>query len=112
MFPAQMSNELPPDLQRLGDALTNAAARTAAADRQRREARRRLAVTVAVGALAFTTLMPGALGPAHHDVRFAGLTGAQNVVPPACDHARGALVMLPMCTAAEAAVPHRPYAWR
>jgi hypothetical protein len=112
MFPAQMSNLLPPDLQRLGDELTSAAARTAAADRLRREGRRRLALTVAIGALAFTTLTPGALGPAHHDVRLAALP-QETFVPLGCDHARGARFTLPVCaTTAQARVSHRPYAWR
>lgn len=109
MFPAQMSNGLPPDLERLGDELTSAAARTAAADRLRREGRRRLAVTAAIGALAFATLTPAALGPAHRDVRLAVLP-AEGFAPPGCDHPRGARFALPACEAAM--VLRRPYAWR
>jgi hypothetical protein len=118
MFPAQMSNELPPDLRRLGDELTSAAARTAAAARLRREGRRRLAVTAAIGALAFATLTPAALGPAHHDVRLPALP-AEGFGPPGCDHPRGAHFTLPACESAvvfhrpyAAVALHRPYAWR
>jgi hypothetical protein len=114
MFPAQMSNDLPPDLQRLGDELTGAAARTAAAARLRREGRRRLAITATLGALVFATLTPAALGPAHRNVRLAGALPAAGFAPPGCDHPRGARFMLPACEAAiELPIQrHRPYAWR
>jgi hypothetical protein len=108
MFGAQMSN-LPPDLQRLGDELTGAAARAAAADRLRREGRRRLALTATIGALVFATLTPGALGPAHRDVHLSALPAAE-VAPPGCDQPRGARFSLPACPAGR--VLHRPYAWR
>jgi hypothetical protein len=118
MFPAQMSNELPPDLRRLGDELTSAAARTAAAARLRRQGRRRLAIAAALGALAFATLTPAALGPASHDVRLPVLP-AQTFGPRGCEHPRGARFTLPACESAmvfyrayAAAALHRPYAWR
>jgi hypothetical protein len=118
MFPAQMPNELPPDLRRLGDELAGAAARTAAAARLRRDARRRLAATAAIGALAFAALTPAALGPAHRDVRFPVLS-AEALGPPGCDHPRGAHFTLPACDSElvfhrpyAAAALHRPYAWR
>ena len=114
MFPAQMSNSLPPDLQRLGDELTGAAARTAAAARLRRDERRRLAITATLCALLFATLTPAALGPAHRDVRLAGALQAWEFARPGCDHPRGQGFMLPACEAATG-LPmqrHRPYAWR
>jgi hypothetical protein len=104
MFGAQMSN-LPPDLQRLGDELTGAAGRAAAADRVRREGRRRLALTASIGALVFATLTPGALGPAHRDLHATALPAAE-VAPRGCDQPRGARFTLPACPAGR--VLHRP----
>jgi hypothetical protein len=104
-----MRSDLPGDLQRLGDQLTGAAARAAAADRLRRRARRRLALTAAAGALVFATLTPGALGPAHRDVRLAALP-ADGFASPRCDQPRGARFTLPECE--DAMVLHRPYAAR
>jgi hypothetical protein len=109
-----MSNGLPPDLERLGDELTGAAARTAAAARLRREGRRRLAITATLGALVFATLTPAALGPAHRTVRLAGALPAAGFAAPGCDQPHGARFMLPACEAA-IELPmqrHRPYAWR
>ena len=108
-----MHGDLPPDLQRLGDQLTGAAARTAAAERLRREGRRRLAITATLGALVFATLTPAALGPAHREVRVAALP-AEGFAPPGCDQPRGARFMLPACEAVPVLTMqrHRPYAWR
>jgi hypothetical protein len=54
---------LPPDLDRLGDALTAAAQRKVSAA-ARRSARARLAIVGIAGALAAAVLVPGPLGPA------------------------------------------------
>jgi|GraSoiStandDraft_4_1057263.scaffolds.fasta_scaffold71175_3 hypothetical protein len=101
---------LPPDLDRLGDQLTRAAGDTLAARRLRTERRARVALAAAIGALAFGALTPADLG---HAVR--GLSGVPLVsatIPRGCEHLHGAGFMLPRCDAAQAAVPHRPYAWR
>lgn len=94
-----MHSDLPDDLQRLGDQLTGAAARAAAAERLRRRARRRLALTATTGALVFATLTPGALGPADRDVRLAAVP-ADGFASPRCDQPRGARFALPACDAA------------
>jgi hypothetical protein len=98
---------LPPDLDRLGDQL--AAAATGTRDKRRRHAelRRRLTVAGIAGAIAFAVLTPASLGPAIRD-----FTLAAAVVPPGCEHPRGSGFMLPRCESAQAARPHRPYAWR
>jgi hypothetical protein len=101
---------LPPDLDRLGDQLARAAGDTLAARRLRGERRRRVAIAVVCGALAFAALTPANLGQAVRDLTDAQLVSA--VIPRACEHARGDGYMLPRCAAAQAAVPHRPYAWR
>jgi hypothetical protein len=99
---------LPPDLDRLGDQLMAAAARTRDKRSRRGEQRRRLTVAGVVGAIAFAVLTPGELGPAIRDLTLANAT----VVPPGCELPRGSGFMLPRCKAARAARPHRPYAPR
>jgi hypothetical protein len=102
---------LPPDLDRLGDQLARAAAGTLAARRARRERRARIATAGVVGALAFATLTPAALGPAVRDItttRLASFTA----LPRGCEHLHGHAFLMERCDAAEAAVSHRPYAWR
>jgi hypothetical protein len=102
---------LPPDLDRLGDQLARGASDTLAARRARSERRRRVAVAVVGGALAFAALTPANLGQAVRNLTGAELVSAA-VVPRECEHARGTGFLLPRCAAAQAAVPHRPYAWR
>jgi hypothetical protein len=99
---------LPPDLDRLGVQLAAAAAHTRDKRRRRGEQRRRLAIAGVIGAIAFATLTPGALGPAMRDLTLANVI----VVPPGCETPRGAGFMLERCETAQAARPHRPYAWR
>jgi len=99
---------LPPDLDRLGDQLAAAAARTRDRRHRNAEQRRRFAVAGVVGALAFVALTPAPLGPALREFTLANVS----VVPPGCETPRGSGFMLPRCEAADAAVPHRPYAWR
>jgi|SRR5689334_11695733 len=99
---------LPPDLDRLGDQIAAAAARTRDRRGRRAEQRRRFATAGVVGALAFVALTPAPLGPALREFALANVS----VVPPGCETPRGSGFMLPRCEAADAAVPHRPYAWR
>jgi hypothetical protein len=101
---------LPPDLDRLGDQLARAATSTLAARRARREQRLRVALAGVIGALAFAALTPADLGRAVHAVGGFELVSA--TIPAGCEHARGGGYRLPRCAAADAAVPHRPYAWR
>jgi hypothetical protein len=109
---------LPPDLARLGDELTRAAARSLAARRHRRELLARGAATVVAGVLAIAALSPGALGPAQLAPRPVAS------VPPAlvagdvasgCDQGRGSRFGLPACghtapqaTPARTILPRRP----
>jgi hypothetical protein len=92
---------LPPDLLRLGDELADAAARTTGARRARR---RRFAVAVLAGALAFAVLTPDALEPAHRQLTVASTAGTYAIA--GCDHARGA----PLVGCEGPMVLHRPYA--
>jgi hypothetical protein len=101
---------LPPDLDRLGDQLARAAGNTLAARRARREQRLRVALAAVIGALAFAALTPANLGQAVHELGGVALVSA--TIPAGCEHAHGDGYMLPRCAAAQAAVPHRPYAWR
>lgn len=103
---------LPPDLERLGEQLAAAAGRTLADRRRRRERTWRLAIAGVVGALSFAALTPADLGPAIRVLAGTPIAAAGESYPPGCDHPRGAGFMLPRCEAADAAVSHRPYAWR
>ena len=93
---------LPPDLSRLGDDLTRAAARSLAARRHRRAFIARLAATVAAGVLAVAVLSPAALGPAQLS---PAPVGPSSVVPTlnydpvstSCDQGRGSHFGLPAC---------------
>jgi hypothetical protein len=102
---------MPPDLDRLGEQLASAAGRTLERRRRRSERRRRMATAGVVGAIAFTVLTPGQLGPAIRSL--AGVPLASTFERPWCEHPRGATFTLDeRCTPAKPAVPHRPYAWR
>ncbi|MDQ1514093.1 MAG: hypothetical protein QOC59_1935, partial [Microbacteriaceae bacterium] len=57
-----MTEPLPPDLSRLGDALARATERDAQARARRRDAARRLAATAAAAAMAVGVFLPGVLG--------------------------------------------------
>ena len=75
---------LPPELDRLGAALTHAAARR----RTRAERRRRLASSIAAGLLVFAAMAPAQLDRADQPfLRLAIGTSAQAAVP--CDQPRG-----------------------
>jgi len=74
---------LPPELDRLGSALTHAATR----HRDRRERRRRLAGGIAAGLLVFAAMTPTQLQPADTVVGFAITSSAQ--AAEMCDQPRG-----------------------
>jgi hypothetical protein len=59
-----MAPQLPPDLQRLGDTLTEATARAAVARRRPARLARRLAACLAAGMAVFAAMAPSSLGPA------------------------------------------------
>ena len=63
-----MAEPLPPDLERLGEALTHATARAAAIRRARRMFVARLAVCVAAAVMVFAATAPSRLG--HADLAF------------------------------------------
>ena len=92
---------LPDDLARLGDDLVAAATRNT----QRRERRRRFAVAVAVGGLAFAALTPSALGPAQRELTIVEASFA----PPGCDHPRGARFTMAACHQATVVRRTKPY---
>jgi hypothetical protein len=96
--------DLPPDLARLGDQLVAAAGRTT----RRRVRRRRFAVAVAAGALAFAALTPAGLGPAQRDLTF--VEAAARFAPPGCDQPRGARFTMPAACERASALPH-PKPW-
>jgi hypothetical protein len=101
---------MPPDLDRLGEQLATAAGRTLDRRRRRSERRRRIATAGIVGALAFAALTPAQLGPAIRTLSGASLAAVTE--RPWCEPPRGVNLRLERCTPAQAAVPHRPYAWR
>lgn len=84
-----MSEQLPPELSRLGDAITTAAQRRLEARRRRSALIGRMAATVTAAALAFAILLPGGLTdgqPPRGVLQLASST----YVPMACDQPRGA----------------------
>jgi hypothetical protein len=103
---------LPPDLSRIGDELTGAAARSLAARRHRRALVGRAAATAVAGVLALAILSPAALGPAQtrpQPLAQAGgvATFVDDGVTSSCDQGRGSRFGLPACgrTASSRAVP-------
>ena len=85
-----MSEPLPPELDRLGDALARAADRKASSRNHRRTVLARLAGSGAAAVLAFTALHPGALGTAARDGGLQLASSSVAYVPAACDQPRGA----------------------
>ena len=87
-----MPEPMPPELDRLGDALARAADRKVRTRRHRRDLLARLAGSGVAAVLAFTALHPGALGGADRGgsglLRMASTSVAY--VPAACDQPRGA----------------------
>src|SRR5690242_9567787 len=114
---------LPPDLSRLGDELTRAAARSLAARRHRRALLVRATLTIVAGILTIAVLAPAALGPAQfapgRDLGEASgprPTLVAESVRSGCDQARGQHFGLPACGHTNPAppaplrtiLPHRP----
>jgi hypothetical protein len=100
---------LPPDLSRLGDELTRAAARSLAARRHRRALIARGAATAVAGVLAVAVLAPAALGPAQVSPRplgtSSGPTLVSDTVTSRCDQGRGSPFGLPACGHTESSEP-------
>jgi hypothetical protein len=86
-----MTDELPPDLSRLGDELARATTVSAHAERRRTIQRRRLAVTATATVLGFVALAPGTLQPGDGSspIQLAAAAVA-GYHPTACDRPRGA----------------------
>jgi len=80
--------ELPDDLDRLGRALTHAAAHAAARRDLRADRRRRLVGCLLAGLLVFATATPSSLGPAERP-DFLQLTIAPAAASVPCDIPRG-----------------------
>jgi hypothetical protein len=114
---------LPPDLSRLGDELTSAAARAIATRRHRRAVVVRGALAALAGVLTIAVLTPAALGPAQLAPRpFTAAaprlpaTLVAESVASGCDQARGLHFGLPACgrtapvepAPARPMLPHRP----
>jgi hypothetical protein len=104
---------LPPDLSRLGDELTRAAARSLAARRHRRALIARGAATAVAGVLAVAVLSPAALGPAQLSPQPLGTTDVgptlvSDTVTSRCDQGRGSPFGLPACGHAESSEPAPP----
>ena len=85
-----MTQPLPPDLDKLGDALAAATERAARERRRRRDLIGRLVATGVASVLAFTVLNPGALGPADRSDGLLSIASAEAYVPQACETPRGA----------------------
>jgi hypothetical protein len=97
---------LPPDLSRIGDELTAAAARSLRA-RRRRTLAARWAATAVAGALAFAALTPARLGTAVGVGAPGSTVLASTSAPAGCDQLRGAQQTLPACAVAVPAVTYR-----
>jgi hypothetical protein len=85
-----MSDQLPPDLTRLGDEIHRATARRARELKRRAERRRRVGATVAAAALALIAIAPGVLQPATRSAETAFASAPRDYRPMACDQPRGA----------------------
>jgi hypothetical protein len=99
---------LPADLDRIGDQLAAAAARSIASRRRRRLALR----TGVTAAVVLTALAPAALGPAERVPGAAPLLLASApAIPTACDQPRGGRFEIPACRPAPALTIGRPGRW-
>jgi hypothetical protein len=99
--------ELPPDLERLGDALTHATTRAAALRRHRIELRRRFAACLLAGLFVFAVMAPSPLGNAVHIEGVEQLAAAPAyAVTYRCDRPHSNTGYLPpSCEVAEMAQP-------
>src|SRR4051794_5883922 len=82
--------ELPPDLDRLGSALTHAVRRAGDARRHRAALRRRLAGSLAAGLLVFAAMTPSHLGRADRANFFSFASADKAEAAVFCDVPRGA----------------------
>jgi hypothetical protein len=120
-----MSEQLPPELSKLGDQIYAAAARSVFARRRRIALVARLAATAMAGALALAVLAPGALAPADRAeklLQFASLQSSGEIyTPQPCDIPHAATFSHPrpcdapgttaaVAASATALVLRRPYA--
>jgi hypothetical protein len=99
--------DLPPDLERLGDALTHATTRATALRRHRIELRRRFAGSLLAGLAVFAVMAPSPLGSAVHieGVEQLAAAPAYAVTYP-CDRPRANGGYLPpSCEVSETAQP-------
>ena len=86
-----MTQPLPPDLSRLGDAIVRATERRTRARRRRAERRRRTAATAVAAVLAVAFLAPLPPPGGERPAVPSGLASAATVYRPvACDQPRGA----------------------
>jgi hypothetical protein len=106
-----MRPPLPPDLDRLGDQLTVAAARELAARRRRRELVARLAATAVAAVLATAALAPGGLGSADSPPAARHVLLALAPTPTWCDPPRGGSFAIPACRPQQPIIPGRPGRW-
>jgi hypothetical protein len=84
-----MSEQLPPDLSRIGDQLVRATERRVEARRRRTALLARLAATGVAAALALAALYPGVLGRAERSADALRLASSgTSYVPTACDQPR------------------------
>jgi hypothetical protein len=101
--------ELPPDLDRLGTALTSAAARARAARVQRAERRRRLLGCLAAGLVVFAAMPASHLGRADQPgTGLEALTGAPAEAAVFCDAPHGSVELSNDCIPRPAEPPHPP----
>ena len=96
---------MPPDLDRLGDALTAAVARAAAVRRARRRLAGRVASAALAAAVAFVALSSGTLAPTRPTGGLLQLasTPVIAVAVAGCDQPRGARFSMP-----RGCLPNRP----
>ena len=80
---------LPPELDRLGNALTHATARAAARQRTRMDRRRRIAGGIAAGLLVFAAMTPAQLQSADQPDFLSFATGSRAEAAVVCDRPRG-----------------------
>ena len=80
---------LPPELDRLGNALTSATARAAARHRARKDRRRRIASGLLAGLLVFAAMTPAQLQRADQPALFSLATSQRAEAAVICDRPRG-----------------------
>lgn len=105
-------DQLPPDLEHVGDHLVAAAERTIVVRRHRVLLLARTCATGLAALLAAAVLLPGALGPGMREHGDLALVSARHVaVPLGCDQPRGRQAALPACAAGDPLRTGRPRRW-